>query len=64
MKKQRFLFALFMAIVMMAMSPTRAWAHYVQVGNNRYELSEINLGGSPGEHLGLGRGVVSPSLTK
>ena len=48
MKKQRFLFALFMAIVMMAFSPGRAWAHYVQVGNNRYELSEISIEGSPG----------------
>lgn len=48
MKKQRFLFTLFMAIVMMAMSPGRAWAHYVQVGGNRYELSEISIEGSPG----------------
>lgn len=28
--------------------PQGAWAHYVLVGDNRYELSEISLGGSPG----------------
>ena len=48
MKQTKFLFALFMAIVMMAMSPGRAWGHYVQVGDSQYELSEISLEGSPG----------------
>ncbi len=37
-----------MAIVMIAMSPGKAWAHYVLVGGNRYELSEISIEGSPG----------------
>ena len=33
---------------MMAMSPGRAWGHYVLVGGNRYELSEVSIEGSPG----------------
>lgn len=41
MKKQRFLFALFMAIVMMAMSPGKAWGqNYLVVDGYEYEFNE------------------------